>query len=182
MDKYLVVALGGAMGTVARFWVGTTVSRALPSHFPFGTLLINVTGSFIIGFFLTLVSERVSINPNLRLAVAVGFVGGYTTFSTFQYESFKLMEGASGIAGFMNVVLSLMLGFLAVWGGAAAARSIDKPSVLKRSSSVERFIDPPGGFTGEPTHINEPDVEQSKSGFDTKMKRGRRWKLLMERS
>src|SRR5437660_5743255 len=92
LDKYLVVALGGALGAVARFWLGELIGAKFPTRFPFGTLVINVSGSFIIGFFLTLVTDRLNIHPNWRLGVAVGFVGAYTTFSTFEYETFRLLE------------------------------------------------------------------------------------------
>jgi CrcB protein len=107
---------------MARYWVSIVVEERFATRFPLATLIINVTGSFILGFFLTLVTERASIHPNWRLAVAVGFVGAYTTFSTFEYETFKLLETGSGVGGLMNVIVSLALGFLAVWGGIVAAR------------------------------------------------------------
>ncbi|HXG91696.1 MAG TPA: fluoride efflux transporter CrcB [Blastocatellia bacterium] len=140
MGKYIAVALGGALGAMARFWIGTLVSERFPTRFPLGTLIINVTGSFIIGFFLTLVTERLNIHPNWRLAVAVGFVGAYTTFSTFEYETFRLLETGSGISGFTNVIVSLMLGFLAVWGGVVLAREISAPDIVRQAmqSSIIR--------------------------------------------
>ncbi|HVG21642.1 MAG TPA: fluoride efflux transporter CrcB [Blastocatellia bacterium] len=122
MGRYIAVALGGALGAMARYWVSIVVEERFATRFPLATLIINVTGSFILGFFLTLVTERASIHPNWRLAVAVGFVGAYTTFSTFEYETFKLLETGSGVGGLMNVIVSLALGFLAVWGGIVAAR------------------------------------------------------------
>jgi CrcB protein len=134
LDKYIAVALGGALGATARFWISSVVSERFPTRFPLGTLIINVTGSLIVGFFLTLVTERINIHPNLRLAVAVGFVGAYTTFSTFEYETFRLLETGSGITGFMNVILSLMLGFLAVWGGIALARQINSPTIVHQGA------------------------------------------------
>ena len=76
MSKLFVVALGGAIGAVARYWLGGLINSRLPMQFPLGTFVINVTGSFIIGFFLTLVSQRITIHPNWRLLIAVGFVGG----------------------------------------------------------------------------------------------------------
>jgi crcB protein len=125
MDKYLAVAIGGAAGAVARFWIGMVVGEKFPSRFPYGTLIINVTGSFIIGFFLTLVTERIDIHPNWRYAFAVGFVGAYTTFSTFEWETFKLIETGDAFNGLMNIAISVILGFLAVWGGIALARKVD---------------------------------------------------------
>ncbi|HEX8087916.1 MAG TPA: fluoride efflux transporter CrcB [Blastocatellia bacterium] len=126
MGRYIAVALGGALGAVARYWVGNVVEEWFPTRFPLGTLIINVSGSFILGFFLTLVSERMSIDANWQLPVVVGFVGAYTTFSTFEYETFKLLEAGSGVGGLMNVIVSLTLGFGAVWGGIVAARELSK--------------------------------------------------------
>jgi CrcB protein len=130
LTRYLVVALGGALGAIARYWFSALIGERVPTRFPLGTLIINVSGSFIIGFFLTLVTERINIHPSWRLGVAVGFVGAYTTFSTFEYETFRLLETGSGISGFMNVIVSLMLGFLAVWGGIALAREINAPAIV----------------------------------------------------
>jgi CrcB protein len=124
LTKYLAVAAGGALGAMARYYLnGSQLSRiAVP--FPTATFVINVTGSFILGFFLTLVTERVSVNPHLRLAVAVGFVGAYTTFSTFEYENARLIEGREYLTTFLYVVLSFIVGFAAVWGGIIMARKL----------------------------------------------------------
>ena len=89
----LLVAVGGAIGSVTRYLVGGWIAARLGSAFPYGTFAINVTASFIIGFFLAFSQERVSLNPNWRLFVAVGFVGGYSTFSTFEYEGIRLLAG-----------------------------------------------------------------------------------------
>jgi fluoride exporter len=142
MDRYLAVALGGALGAVARYWIGALVLEHLPTRFPLGTFLINATGSFVIGFFMTLAAERMPLHPNWRLAVAVGFVGAYTTFSTFEYETFKLIEeGAAGTA-IANVVLSVLLGFLAVWAGIATARHIGLGLLPKEVTLREPSIRP----------------------------------------
>jgi fluoride exporter len=135
LGKYLAVAIGGALGAIARFWLAGVVSERFPTRFPLGTLVINVTGSFIIGFFLTLVTERVNIHPHWRLAVAVGFVGAYTTFSTFEYETFKLLETGGRLSGLMNVIVSLILGFVAVWAGIALAREISAPAIVRQAVS-----------------------------------------------
>ena len=124
--KYLAVALGGALGAMVRYYLnGSALSRvALP--FPTATFVINVTGSFIIGFFLTLVTERISVNPHLRLAVVVGFVGAYTTFSTFEYETAILLQERAYVTVFLYVVLSFVIGLAAVLGGISAARQLYK--------------------------------------------------------
>ena len=124
--KYLAVALGGALGAMVRYYLnGSALSRvALP--FPTATFVINVTGSFIIGFFLTLVTERISVNPHLRLAVVVGFVGAYTTFSTFEYETAILLRERAYLTVFLYVVMSFAVGLAAVLGGISVARQLYK--------------------------------------------------------
>jgi CrcB protein len=124
--KYLAVAAGGALGAMARYYLnGSALSRvALP--FPTPTFIINVTGSFIIGFFLTLVTERISVSPHLRLAVVVGFVGAYTTFSTFEYETAILLQERAYVTVFLYVVLSFVIGLAAVLGGISVARNLYK--------------------------------------------------------
>src|SRR3712207_5597522 len=84
LTKYLAVAAGGALGAVLRYYLGGTVLARTAAPFPTATFVINVTGSFVLGLFLTLATERVHVSTHLRLAVAVGFVGAYTTFSTFE--------------------------------------------------------------------------------------------------
>jgi fluoride exporter len=125
LTKYLAVAGGGAAGAVLRYYLGGSALARAATPFPTATFVINVTGSFVIGFFLTLAGERVYVNPHVRLAVAVGFVGAYTTFSTFEYETARLVEGKDYLYAFLNVVLSLAVGFAAVWAGIVAARRVE---------------------------------------------------------
>lgn len=127
MDKLIVVAVGGAFGAIARYWLGGWINSRLPMQFPLGTFVINVTGSFMIGFFLTLISQRLTIHPNWRMLVAVGFVGAYTTFSTFEYETLKLIEEGNIPSAALNIILSVILGFIAVWLGVVAARKLYIP-------------------------------------------------------
>jgi fluoride exporter len=124
LTKYLAVAAGGALGAMARYYLNGSLLSRIAVPFPTATFVINVTGSFILGFFLTLVTERVSVGPHLRLAVAVGFVGAYTTFSTFEYENAKLIEGREYLTTFLYVALSFIIGFAAVWGGIIMARKL----------------------------------------------------------
>jgi CrcB protein len=124
MTKYLMVAMGGALGSVLRFWVGGYVSNKLGTRFPYGTFLINVTASFLIGFILTLLAERTHWDPNWRYLIPVGFIGGYSTFSTFEYESFRVFQDGELLIGGLNLVLSVVLGFLAVWLGVITGRTI----------------------------------------------------------
>src|SRR5215210_4039571 len=116
LTKYFAVAIGSAVGGMLRYYLGSSILSRLTQSFPLATFVINVTGSFIIGFFLTLVAERFSLSLHLRLAVSVGFVGAYTTFSTFEYETARLIEERHFMLALLNVVLSVVVGFIAVWG------------------------------------------------------------------
>ncbi|HEY0004258.1 MAG TPA: fluoride efflux transporter CrcB [Pyrinomonadaceae bacterium] len=130
---YLLVAAGGAVGACLRYFIGGSVFARTGTPFPLATFVINVSGSFIIGFFLTLATERLNISPHLRLAVAVGFVGAYTTFSTFEYETIRLIEEGHLIHAVLNVVLSVTVGFVAVWGGIALARKFEHVPVTSHT-------------------------------------------------
>jgi CrcB protein len=124
LTKYLFVAGGGAVGAMIRYYLGGSILSRTAAPFPTATFVINITGSFIIGFFLTLITERIPINPNVRLAVAVGFVGAYTTFSTFEYETAKLIEDRDFVIAFLYIAFSIVIGFAAVSGGIIAARQL----------------------------------------------------------
>ena len=122
MRGVLAVGCGGFLGALTRYGVSLTVARFWTRDFPLATLLINVTGSFILGFFSTWATGRVSLDPAWRLLVATGFVGAFTTFSTFEYETQRLTEaGAAGWA-LVNVLSSVAAGFLAVRLGVSLAR------------------------------------------------------------
>ena len=122
MQKYLLIATGGALGSLARYGVATFVTGRMGSKFPYGTFVINLTACVIIGFSLALLGRRTEINPAWRFLVPIGFVGAYSTFSTFEWEIFSdLRTGAFFIAA-LYVVLSVSLGLLAVWFGVMIAR------------------------------------------------------------
>ena len=124
MTKYFMVAMGGALGSVLRFWVGGYISNRFPTRFPSGTFIINCTASFLIGFVITVLAERADWSPNWRYLIPIGFIGGYSTFSTFEYETFRVFqEGELLIAG-LNVVLSVVVGFVSVWLGVITGRTI----------------------------------------------------------
>jgi CrcB protein len=122
MSRFLVVAVGGALGAMSRYGVALLVAAFWRSDFPLATLLINVTGSFILGFFTTFAAERTALDPMWRLLVATGFVGAYTTFSTFEYETQRLTESGALWWGALNVVTSVAAGFAAVQLGVFLAR------------------------------------------------------------
>lgn len=120
--QYLVISLGGILGANARYLLGTWIAERYGTSFPYGTLVINISGSFVIGLFLTLIAERFVLHPNWRLFFAVGFLGAYTTFSTFSYESVVLLQNGGWRLGLVNMVGSVMLGPMAVMMGMAVAR------------------------------------------------------------
>jgi fluoride exporter len=122
LDRYLMVLLCGGIGSLARYVAGSAIMRRFGGRFPLGTFVINVSGSFVIGVLMTLLTERFKPHPNWRLLLVVGFLGGYTTFSSFQYESYVAVRGGGGWIGLMNVVGSVTIGYLAVWMGAIVAR------------------------------------------------------------
>ena len=118
MNRYLMVMLGAALGGLARYMVGTALMQRFTGRFPLGTLVVNVTGCFLIGILMTTFTERGDPHPNLRLLLVVGVLGGYTTFSSFGWETFQAVDEGSRWIGFANVALSVVLGYLAVMGGA----------------------------------------------------------------
>ena len=122
MGKYLMVGVGGFLGAIARFWVGGFVSAKIGTRFPLGTFVINCTGSFFIGFIVTLLAQRAHWSPNWRYLIPIGFIGAYTTFSTFEYETFRVLQEGELLMALLNVLVSVLVGFLAVWLGVIAAR------------------------------------------------------------
>ncbi len=122
--NYLWIALGAVVGASARYFLGTYIGRHFSTVFPYGTLLINVTGSLMLGFFLVYASERVLLDPRWRLLVAVGFCGSYTTFSSYAFESFALMEQGQWMLMGLNILSSNALCLAGVLAGAALARGL----------------------------------------------------------
>ena len=118
--KYLLVMVGGGVGSLMRYVAGVAISTRFATMLPVGTMVINITGSFLIGLLMTLLSERLP-HPNWRLLLVVGFLGGYTTFSSFEWETFSAVRGGGFWIGVANVVGSVTLGYAAVWLGAMLA-------------------------------------------------------------
>ncbi len=119
-----MVGIGGFLGASARYLLGGVIHRWLPATFPWGTFVINVTGCFGIGLVVAMAEERMVLGPTTRLFLTVGVLGGYTTFSSFGYETMVLMrEGSFGAAAF-NVIAQVTLGLFAVWAGTASARML----------------------------------------------------------
>ena len=124
MNRYLLVFLGGGAGSMLRYLVGMAITARYSGRFPLGTVIINITGSLLIGVLMTLITERLDGHPNLRLLLVVGVLGGYTTFSTFEYETFYAVRSGEQWLGLLNVAGSVVMGYLAVWLGAFMAGRI----------------------------------------------------------
>jgi len=122
--KYLMVGIGGALGSVLRFWMGSYIGGRFGSRFPYGTFVINISGSFLIGLVIAIMAEKTQWSDNWRYLIPIGFIGGYTTFSTFEYETFRLFQDGQMLTAALNVALSVGVGFAGVWAGAIAGRSI----------------------------------------------------------
>ncbi|MCE1255726.1 MAG: fluoride efflux transporter CrcB [Anaerolineae bacterium] len=114
MEKFLLISAGAILGANTRYWLGDWVSQRWGSTFPLGTLIINVSGSFLLGLFMTLATERFMLDPRWRFFVAVGFLGAYTTFSTYSYESFNLIFKGQWLPGLINLMGGSLLGLLFV--------------------------------------------------------------------
>jgi CrcB protein len=124
MRTFLVISLGAILGANCRYWVGGWAAQRLGATFPYGNLIINLSGSFILGFFITIVTDRFLVNPQWRLLVAIGFLGSYTTFSSYAYESISLILSGQLWSGMLNLFGSSFLGGLAVLLGIWLARLV----------------------------------------------------------
>ena len=129
MQSYIWIAIGSAIGGVARYWCSGVAARLVGETFPWGTIVVNILGSFIIGFFATLTGPdgRWLVRPEARVFVMVGFCGGYTTFSSFSLQTVELLQHGSPMRAAANVVTSLVLCLAAVWLGHGGAVAINRP-------------------------------------------------------
>jgi CrcB protein len=127
MMAYLWIAIGSALGGVARFWCSGVAARTIGETFPWGTLIVNVVGSFIIGFFATLTGPdgRVFVSSTARQFVMIGFCGGYTTFSSFSIQTLNLVQDGEWLRAGGNIVGSVVLCLVAVWAGYVAAAALN---------------------------------------------------------
>ncbi len=128
MLGYLWVALGGALGSVARYWLSGVVARQIGETFPWGTILVNVSGSLVIGFFATLTGPdgRILVPASFRQQFfMLGVCGGYTTFSSFSLQTLNLVEDGQWLPAAVNIVLSVVACLVAVWLGHLAAVALN---------------------------------------------------------
>lgn len=123
MTNYLAVLAGGAFGTGLRYFLSTFIySMIKEPTFPYANLVINVSGSFVIGVLTELFAERVLVSPIVRVAVLTGILGGYTTFSSFSFETYSLLRDGEMWRAILNAVGSVLLGLIAVWLGVRLAQ------------------------------------------------------------
>ena len=122
--NYLWIAVGAVVGASARYFLSSVVTRSVSAPFPYGTLVINVTGSLVLGFFLIYSTERVLLDPRWRQLLAIGICASYTTFSSYAFESFALMEQGQWLMMGFNILVSNALCLAAVLAGAALARGL----------------------------------------------------------
>jgi CrcB protein len=122
--KYLYIAFGGALGSVARYWIGSAIANKMGTKFPYGTFVINITACVIIGFSLSFLSKRADLNPAWRFLVPVGFIGAYSTFSSYEWEMLSTIRTGAFLMATLYAVSSLILGLVAVWGGSVIAEML----------------------------------------------------------
>ena len=124
MQKYLLIAAGGALGSIARYWVGSTIAGRMGTRFPYGTFIVNLTACLVIGFSLTYLGRRVELSPAWRFFIPIGFIGAYSTFSTYEWETLSTLRAGAFAMAAVYAVGSLIVGLAAVWGGALLAEVI----------------------------------------------------------
>ncbi len=124
MRTIVAIGIAGALGALARYGLDGLVSRHFPSSFPWGTFVVNMSGAFVLGFLMTLMTEQLTTASWVRSALTIGLLGAYTTFSTLSYETYRLLEdGAVGLAA-ANMFGSAAIGLFAVYLGVVAARAV----------------------------------------------------------
>ncbi|MEX2115255.1 MAG: fluoride efflux transporter CrcB [Bacteroidota bacterium] len=117
MKSYLIVFLGGGVGAALRYWLSGAVYRYLPADFPYGTLAVNISGCFLIGILMAFQDGRFDFQPTFRLLIGIGILGGFTTFSTFSYETTALLRDGQVIQASLNIFVSLLGCLAATFAG-----------------------------------------------------------------
>ena len=126
LQKILLIAAGSALGGNARYWLGGWIQGRWGGGFPLGTFIVNISGAFVLGLFIAVLGERIEPGAaaNSHLLFAVGFLGAYTTFSTFEYDNLALLQSGSILPAAVNAFGSLFAGFAAVWIGTVLGRQL----------------------------------------------------------
>jgi CrcB protein len=124
LEKYLVIAVGGSIGAILRYLTGVYSAKFFGTWLPYGTLIVNVVGSFILSFFMILFLEKLSLDPLWRLFVAVGFCGSYTTLSSITYETLSIVMDGDYVRALLNIALNFGLSFLSAFAGIVLAKML----------------------------------------------------------
>jgi CrcB protein len=117
MEKYLFIGLGGFLGSIARFGLASIIQTKTESLFPYGTMFVNIIGCFLIGLLMTLFQERIDVSQNVRLLLIIGVLGGFTTFSSFSYDTFAMFRSGNLFGAGMNITVSMIGCLVATWTG-----------------------------------------------------------------
>ena len=124
MTTAMFIAGFGALGGLTRYYLSAWVYEHMGSSFPYGTFAVNIIGAFFIGLLMEFSLRSTMVSPNLRIGLAIGFLGGLTTFSTFSYETFKMLEDGQFITAFINILASVLVCLALTWAGIFVARQI----------------------------------------------------------
>ena len=124
MSQVIAIMLGGALGALSRFALSQFAIQLFGKDFPYGTLIVNVLGSLLMGFLSVYLLTKANLDPVFRMALIVGFLGAFTTFSTFSMDTLLLLESGAVTKGIVNIALNVCLSLLAVWSGMLAARAL----------------------------------------------------------
>lgn len=124
MSKIALIGFAGLIGTVARYWLSGWVAQRFGETFPSGTLVVNLSGCFLVGFLFQLTEERFLVQPALRTALLIGLLGGYTTFSSFAMQTLTLLRGGEWMLATVNVLISNVLGLILVWAGYSLSKAL----------------------------------------------------------
>lgn len=122
--KYLLIAIGGALGSIARYWVSITVAGRMGTKFPYGTLVVNISACLLIGFAVTWIGRRAGIGREWMYLVPIGFIGAYSTFSTYEWETLSSLRAGTFFLAGLYAFGSLFVGLVAVWCGARLAETL----------------------------------------------------------
>jgi len=120
--KYLLIGTGGFLGSVLRYWTSVNAYKVFGEKFPYGTFIVNALGCLLIGFIAEISENRFLVSPEIRIFLMIGFLGGYTTFSTFGYETFVLLQDKDYLTAFANIFLSVIVCLASVWIGTIIAK------------------------------------------------------------
>ncbi len=124
MSIYFAIALGGSLGAISRYWVSTTTYSWLGSNFPYGTLMVNVTGSLVMGFLTVVLVERFDVSDEVRLGLIIGFLGSFTTFSAFSMDTIHWIESGAVIKALVYILVSVIACVLGAWAGLISAKQL----------------------------------------------------------